>query len=358
MHRFSSVRSRTSGFTLIELLVVIAIIGVLVALLIPAVQSVRESSRRTQCANNLKQLGLAATSYVAANNCLPMGCFQMTLNSTGGWAAANSCLVGLLPYLEHQPESNGYNFNLDQFDWVNTTTDGIAIGQFFCPSDGDVSAGQLVTLSYLATPINNVRMSYTSYHGVAGTWSAYAWPFSGYDFTGAKANVNGLIGYYSSVGYDQIKDGASSTMLFGESAFTLLEPTNRIEYHRWVEGFIGETMICTYYPPNPQSTLINANGPATTFPTALIDADTVYMMSGTSLHPGGVNFAFADGSVHFIKNSIDSWPIDRTTGAPVGVQQVSNFTYKGIPSAGFKRLGVYQALSTCRGRETIGGDQY
>ena len=102
MHRFSSVRSRTLGFTLIELLVVIAIIGILVALLIPAVQSVRESSRRAQCANNLKQLGLAASSYVAANTCLPMGCFQMTLNSTGGWAAANSCLLGLLPYLEHQ----------------------------------------------------------------------------------------------------------------------------------------------------------------------------------------------------------------------------------------------------------------
>jgi prepilin-type processing-associated H-X9-DG protein len=343
---------------LIEVLVVISIIGVLVALLVPAVQSARESSRRAQCANNLKQLGLAAANYVAANTCLPMGCFQMVIPSTGGWAAANSCLIALLPYLEHLPEANGYNFNVDQFDWANTTTDGLRIAQFFCPSDIAASQDQVVTLSYLAKPINNVRMSYTSYHGVAGTWSSYAWPFPPYDFEGAKANVNGLIGYYSSVSPDQIRDGASSTMLFGESAFTILQPTNRIEYHRWVEGFMGETMICTYYPPNPQSTLVNANGPTTTFPTALVDADTVYMMSGTSLHPTGVNFAFADGSVHFIKDTIDSWPIDPTTGAPVGVQQVSNFTYKGLASAGFKRLGVYQALSTRRGNEPIGADQY
>ncbi len=358
MRWFALVRSRTSGFTLIELLVVIAIIGILVALILPAVQSAREAARRTQCVNNLKQLSLASSSYVAAVGCLPMGCFQMPVDASGDWAAATSCLLALLPYLEHQPESNAYNFNLDQFHWANTTIDGLPISTFWCPSDGDVSRSQLETLQYTNRSIPDVKIAYTSYHGVAGTWSAYAWPFPGYDFAGAQKNVNGLIGYYSSVNPAQIKDGAAFTMLFGESAYSILEPTNRVEYHRWIEGFMGETMICTYYPPNPQTTILNANGPTTTFPTALIDADTVNMMSGTSLHPGGVNFAFADGSVRFIKESIDSWPIDRSTGAPVGVQQVSNFTYQGVPAQGFERFGVYQALSTRRGGESIGADQY
>jgi prepilin-type processing-associated H-X9-DG protein/prepilin-type N-terminal cleavage/methylation domain-containing protein len=358
MRRFSCSRSRARAFTVVELLVVIAIMGVLVALLVPAVQAARESARRAQCVNNLKQLSLAASSYVSATGALPIGVFQMIVSPGGDWATASSCLLALLPYLEHPAEANAYNASFDQFHWANTTADGVAIAAFWCPSDGEVSRSQIVTLSYTSPVITSVKMSYTSYHGVAGTWSSYAWPFPPYDFAGAKANVNGLIGYYSTVTPALIKDGMSSTMLFGESAFALLQQASRYEYHRWIEGFMGETLICTYYPPNPQRTLVNQSGPNPGLPFAVVDADTVYMMSGTSLHPGGVNFAFADGSVHFIKDSIDSWPINVKTGAPLGVQQVTNFTYQPFPSQGFQRFGVYQALSTRRGGEPIGPDQY
>jgi prepilin-type N-terminal cleavage/methylation domain-containing protein/prepilin-type processing-associated H-X9-DG protein len=359
MRKFSSYRALGRGFTIVELLVVISIIGILVALLIPAVQSARESARRAHCVNNLKQLALAATNYVSANGAFPIGVLQMIVSPGGDWATTSGCLLAILPYLELQNEANTYNANFDQFHWVNTTTDGLSIAQFWCPSDGAVSRSQIVSLAYTSPAIPNVKMSYTSYHGVAGTWSSYAWPFgSPYDFDGAKKNVNGMIGYYSSVTPALVKDGMSSTMLFGESAYSLLQQASRFEYHRWIEGFMGESLICTYYPPNPQSTLLTPHGPNPALTFAVVDADTVYMMSGTSLHPGGVNFAFADGSVHFLKDSIDSWPIDRTTAAPVGVQQVTNFTYAPSPAKGFQRFGVYQALSTRRGGEPIGADAY
>jgi prepilin-type processing-associated H-X9-DG protein len=276
----------------------------------------------------------------------------------GDWTVASSCLLAVLPYLERQPEANSYNSSFDQFDRANTTTDGFSISEFWCPSDSAVSQSLIVTLNYTNPAITNVKMSYTSYHGVAGTWTSYAWPFAPYDFTGAQKNVNGLIGYYSSVPLEQIRDGTSNTMLFGESAYSLLDPSSRFEYHRWVEGFMGESLICTYYPPNPQHTLVTEHGPSASLKIAVVDNDTVYMISGTSLHPGGVNFAFADGSVHFIKESINSWPVDVATLVPVGVQQVSDFTYQGIPAQGFKGMGVYQALSTRRGGERISGDQF
>src|SRR5262249_38855812 len=124
MRRFSSCWSRTRAFTVVELLVVIAIMGILVALLVPAVQAARESARRAQCVNNLKQLSLAASSYVSANGALPLGVFQMIVSPGGDWATAGSCLLALLPYLEHQAEANTYNSSFDQFHWSNTTTNG------------------------------------------------------------------------------------------------------------------------------------------------------------------------------------------------------------------------------------------
>src|SRR5262245_13368315 len=132
-------RNRTSGFTLIELLVVIAIIAVLIALLLPAVQAAREAARRSQCTNNLKQIGLAMHNYVSSLDCLPPGGESTFFGATpaetqfvdGAWSA----LARILPYQEAGATYNAINFNLDYNDntGANYTAASTVMNIFLCP---------------------------------------------------------------------------------------------------------------------------------------------------------------------------------------------------------------------------------
>ncbi len=139
-------RQRSKGFTLIELLVVIAIIAVLIALLLPAVQAAREAARRSQCTNNLKQLGLAVHNYHQQFNCLPAEAMFIGPNiGNNGWGWCASWAVFMLPNLEQNPLYNAYNFALgadasgfaanQSGGIVNTTVTYSAIPTFSCPSD-------------------------------------------------------------------------------------------------------------------------------------------------------------------------------------------------------------------------------
>ena len=128
------------GFTLIELLVVIAIIAVLIALLLPAVQAAREAARRTQCVNNLKQLGLAAQNYVSANNVFPPQTSWPTMaaNVTGntiGLQWGFNWYYAIFPQLEQQPVFNAVNFNLTPFDFSNLTAGAIKVSALLCPDE-------------------------------------------------------------------------------------------------------------------------------------------------------------------------------------------------------------------------------
>ncbi len=115
--------ARRSGFTLIELLVVIAIIGILVGLVIPAVQAAREAGRRMQCTSNLKQLGLAALNYESAN-----GCYPPNLLSLAGPGGTNVAFVRMLPFFEQGALFNAYNNSTFAFDPSNITIAGVALG--------------------------------------------------------------------------------------------------------------------------------------------------------------------------------------------------------------------------------------
>jgi prepilin-type N-terminal cleavage/methylation domain-containing protein/prepilin-type processing-associated H-X9-DG protein len=338
---------RRAGFTLIELLVVIAIIGVLIALLLPAVQSAREAARRAQCVNNLKQIALAAHNYMGAIGALPQGCtLQNDKNGTGLWTSG-SLFVPLGQYMEMVQVYNAANFDINIYNAENYTVSGIGIASLWCPSDGVAvaKARALPPGSGLDPP--GFNMYYTSYAGCTGTW---------FQFTLNQtrlAQMNGLFFLQSAVGYKDITDGTSNTIAFGERAHSLLNQSDQINWHWWTSGNYGDTMFNTLYPINPFKRLQLTDGGGTTNNDGEGGLDA-YVSSASSMHPGGANFAMMDGSVKFIKETVNSWAYDPGTGLPRGLTQTSGL-YVLAPGI---QLGTYQALSTRSGGETISADQY
>ena len=333
-HRLSERR----GFTLIELLVVIAIIAVLIALLLPAVQAAREAARRAQCVNNLKQVALAAHNYMDVNGCLPQG-RAVVANPNGTFSGSASLFLPLLPFLEQAPAFAAINFDRTVFDVANLTIRGLGISTLWCPSDVGVDQ-----------PGNVYNVSrYTSYVGNLGCWPHQ--PSNVAQVAALEFQLNGLFHHQSAVRLAQITDGTSQTLAFGEHATGLRPrflPSAVVPFfHLWFSGDFRDTNFQTLFPMNPQ----------TRAPTTTANA----VSAASSFHPGGCNFAFMDGSVRFLKDTIDSWPIDLNTSLPLGVTRggpvpPSNARPFAIPP-GF-RFGVYQALSTRNGGEVVSADAY
>jgi prepilin-type N-terminal cleavage/methylation domain-containing protein/prepilin-type processing-associated H-X9-DG protein len=337
--------TRRRGFTLVELLVVISVVGVLIALLLPAVQAAREAARCIQCKNNLKQIALAALNYHDVNNALPQGIMDQQSFPTPSpypHTTTGSIFVSLLPYLEEKPVFDAVNFNLNMYNAPNFTISGVGIGALWCPSDFNVSQSKTLPDGSLLDP-GAVTMHYSSYAGNAGTWFL-DW---GQQPVPQDGKMNGLFHINSAVTFAQITDGTSNTMAFGERAHSLLDDVSALYWHWWTSGNYGDTLFCTLFPMNSfrkTSSIYGTNGNASTDP---------YVSGASSLHPGGCNFAFADGSVWFIKDSINTWPYDQQTGLPSGLTYDPNGLYKGTPSP-----GVYPTLSTRASGEVISADAY
>ncbi|MGE3820439.1 MAG: DUF1559 domain-containing protein, partial [Isosphaeraceae bacterium] len=194
----SEARSR-AGFTLIELLVVITIIGVLIALLLPAVQAAREAARRAQCTNNLKQIGIALHNYQTALGVFPMGGSRNVRdlpNKYDSWTCWSAQAM-LLPYLEQSPLYDAINFDFapegfasDLAAAVNRTAHNASVSAFLCPSDPDAGGGR----------------NLNSYHGCYGTTT-----------NNATDRTTGLFAIYPSYGINQVSDGTSTTIAFSEA---------------------------------------------------------------------------------------------------------------------------------------------
>jgi prepilin-type N-terminal cleavage/methylation domain-containing protein/prepilin-type processing-associated H-X9-DG protein len=363
--RASRPARKPSGFTLIELLVVIAIIAVLIGLLLPAVQAAREAARRAQCTNNLKQIALAAQTYHDVNGTFPMGAPMNCDPSFGLWYESQSVFVSMLPQLEQQALYNAVNFSRSIWTSPNSTIWSTGLSVLWCPSDGGIS--RAFTYANFSPDIPSLTIRFSSYSCCFGTWRAepvnYAYQPCGGPPIGANAafqaiqsNGNGIYNYNISYSIAAITDGTSNTLAFGEkangkfSSVSVAGPRSIVDkddYCWWASGDKADTMFTTLFPLNP-------------FNRVTLAADTeaysdTWVEPASSFHPGGANFAFADGSVRFIKDSIQSWPTNPAGGNPPGVTSI-NGVYSVNPTV--TRPGVYQALSTRNGGEVISSDSY
>ncbi|MDR3622532.1 MAG: DUF1559 domain-containing protein [Paludisphaera borealis] len=343
-------RSRR-GFTLIELLVVIAIIAVLIALLLPAVQSAREAARRSQCINNLKQMGLAAHNYHTAGGSFPLAGSK---NSFGGptdyhpWSSWSAHSM-MLNYLEQTPLYNAANFSWSATDgsvpgyYMNTTVSYALVAGFLCPSDGN--AGKTCNNSYYASYGTTVEQGGFEYNQPAASTGLYCQytVYSVADCTDGTSNTiafgEALVGNNagSTSNYrGNMELGASGQQVSGylldaqsnmlgviadlqTCALAFKNTTNggisALRGFRWAYSATGYSMANMLQTPNE----LKFNG-CRFGCSGGCDPSYGYSYGLSSNHPGGVNVAFGDGSVRFIKDSISRttwWGLATKSGGEV-----------------------------------------
>jgi prepilin-type N-terminal cleavage/methylation domain-containing protein len=299
-----------AGFTLIELLVVIAIIGVLVGLLLPAVQQAREAARRSACTNNLKQMGLALANFYDVNNRFPPGCADNTppfgtgAEESGHFGA--SWMVYIMAHLEMSDIADRWPWNKNYSDSSirNLIGSGASSPQFpvyRCPSsamENNVSTG------------NHPKSMIADYVAIAGTVNNFGGNGSTTEISGYYASIgtNGVLGLKSKIRHQDITDGSSKTMIVSEVGNYLTDPSTGNQFDARpgaTYGFaIGSRAQASYSQVAWNTTTLRYainrlemandrnNGNTTAF-----GGNTIVLRSA---HPGGVLAAFADGSVRFM----------------------------------------------------------
>lgn len=341
--------SNPRGFTLIELLVVISIIAVLIALLLPAVQSAREAGRRASCINNLKQIGLASVQYETQVRVLPLGG-----NVQGPSDAGSGCTAGsvhaprgfgmqsfILPYLEQGNVYNSINFQLASAGVFGPVDAGLAnytalattLAAYVCPSD---EPNLQATTGFAS--------SKTSYMASGGTWNTMFYR-PGPDCW-QQEKGNGMFDTFSAYRVSQVSDGMSQTILMGETSRFKNDPDPALnQWSRFdvVASSLGGGTLrpqgLAYEIPRLNSAIMPGDGskfpPKTAYPNttdyqAWAQNAAAFKEFGQwgfhSRHPGGVHFVFGDGSVKFIKESVNQ-AVLQSLGTRAGKEVVSADSY-------------------------------
>ncbi len=313
------------GFTLIELLVVIAIIAVLIALLLPAVQAAREAARRTQCTNNMKQIGLAIANYESAVGCIVSGYISASAPlaqfgvpgynpdpPTGDNGPGWGWLAMLLPYAEQGPLYNAINVSLPTWVAGNGTAVTVQIGVFLCPSaNNPTPACSMVDASLNPLPVANQRFARANYQYSQG-WNDSGMPATVNPDDPVKG-CNGPIYRNSHITYAAVTDGLSNTVVAGEKTPYLADASwvgiipgyRHFAYNAFSSAGTGglgvnydyaSALLAVHSGPSLYEDPVVIHPPN----SPLGHTDEMY-----SLHPGGANVLMGDGSVRFVKQSIN-----------------------------------------------------
>jgi prepilin-type N-terminal cleavage/methylation domain-containing protein/prepilin-type processing-associated H-X9-DG protein len=291
-------RRLPQGFTLVELLVVIAIIGILVALLLPAIQAAREASRRSSCSNNVKQLGLAVHNYHDTFRVFPSGSLS---SNTINYSTANWCNTGtaaqsrapwtvlVLPFIEKSAQHELFDFRVAFTSTSNVPGAAVNHAQFSannasyqCPSD----------------PNSKLDNNNCCYFGVQGGGTS---PNCVTQAPSRVFFVNGVLFHNSACGFSDVLDGTSNVFMIGETKYCLTRGGRADGFHA---GWAAATKLDGFGMP---LVLAAAMLPINAYPFHGGNSDTLNYQTRMfgSFHPGGCHFALCDGSVRFVSESLD-----------------------------------------------------
>ncbi|MBA4031444.1 MAG: prepilin-type cleavage/methylation domain-containing protein [Planctomyces sp.] len=282
--------SRRTGFTLIELLVVIAIIAVLIALLLPAVQQAREAARRTQCRNNLKQLGLAMHNYHDVAGTLPIGVMRAGANLTIT-VSGYTWFRRILPHIDQAAIYNAYDQNANYYSTdPNRTLSQTPIPMLRCPSDTLAAFFTSIPQYNYLVNVGNTNIGKGNVNGA--TYSAG--PF---DFTDTREG--------KAIPFAKISDGLSNTLMMGEIRVGTASP----DYRGLVQYGMNASLTGNLPPNTPIADLVPSGQCVSTVdhPCA-IGSNTGYthQLSMRSRHTGGAHALLCDGSVKFLSDNADT----------------------------------------------------
>ena len=305
---------KRAGFALVELLVVIAIIGILIAMLLPAVQAAREVARRMRCSNNLKQIGLAMHNYHDLHKCFPPGSISPQIaGGMSGWnlPSRTTWAISLLPFLEEGNLYDQYDNNVDNTDPANAFVRETFVNVYSCPSDIGAGASDRGVPGFGIANGQQIEYQYGSYRGMAGRSDTQyitmsdrgTWVYSG--FQPIHADHPEWAGVFHIVGrpgpltqcesFSTITDGTSNTIAAGERHAS--KDDRRYDTY-WAHT---PTALSQAVPLTPS---LHVTPEFWGCEPLVPNLKACYFGWG-SYHPDGINWLVADGSVHFLITNID-----------------------------------------------------